>query len=171
MRSSTQPRQRRPPTPPPSLRAKSSSSSSSSSSNGRHPLRSVARVGTWHEVVEEGGERLDAREDYNAWYPSRKKRPPPVMAWLLELGADVTLRDGNGDCAVHWACEGRYASILALLIATGAPLTNDSQMPLTTRGGDVSELHAAADEEGWTPRPRRIYPHVAAAGGARRDGG
>ena len=84
-----------------------------------------------------------------------------VVKRLIELGADIGLSDASwGEQAPHWACKGRRASTLGLLLAAGASFnvrSNDGGTPLMNaafngatdcvklllaRGGDALELDA-----------------------------
>lgn len=88
-----------------------------------------------------------------------------AVAALIELGADVNVRDGRGETALHLACRGGKASIVRALIEAGAnpnALTEEGAAPLLIAGYFGSEEVARAligsgaeidrsDDEGFTP--------------------
>ena len=111
-----------------------------------------------------------------------------MVAWLLQLGADVNARDEGGRTAAHNACFKDQASTLALLLGAGASIdarmetvetplmeaadrgATDCLRLLLARGGAALELDAQRNDDGetalhraaWYARPKAVQMLLAA---------
>ena len=83
-------------------------------------------------LVAQDGERLNARNQVDIHDDALAYRgQDAVVARVLALGADVGLKSDFGWLATHWACYGKQASSLALLLGAGASLDVRSNHGLT----------------------------------------
>lgn len=87
--------------------------------DGTTPFLAAAGVGR-HAPEEEAGNENDALE---------------LLAWLLELGADVNQRDYNDESAMHGAAYANWPRVAAFLVENGADI----------------EIWNQPNDRGWTP--------------------
>jgi hypothetical protein len=75
-------------------------------------------------------------------------RQPLVALFLLDKGADVQARDGNGCTAAHWAAYNDDLQMLRILLAHGCMLVE----PLPERGEGPAAVAVGVDESGAEER-------------------
>jgi ankyrin repeat protein len=110
---------------------------------GRTPLLWAAARGT-PEVVRlllDRGAEVNSREPFNGatpliWASASDKANRDTVAALLAMGADVSLKDKNGDTALAWARRHGDPAIEEVLQEKGAPAPQPSEPKGSKRMGD-----------------------------------
>jgi ankyrin repeat protein len=84
------------------------------------PIHWAASDGKIHAIKYYVDHRLDINaQDANGCTPvmiATQYNQIPTVIYLLKSGADITLKDNNGDCALHWAAYKGHEELCGVLL-------------------------------------------------------